>query len=199
MVMFDPPRGDACFSADGKHRLRLRRWWIDRPERWVAWLMLNPSDAGKNPSDPTMDIVNRFSKGWGFDGCIVVNLYPAIAPKQDDLWEWRRSQMIQHGPSWTTRNEEMRDNLIQIEEAGRSSIRRVAAFGSFVRDRYWVKECIRRFEQPTGSDIKESLRCLRVTSTDLPAHPKPWGNTPIPSTAREKPEPWDKRPRWLTP
>jgi hypothetical protein len=163
--------------------------------------MLNPSVAGKKPSDPTMDNVNLFTKEWGFDGCIVVNLYPFVSSTQDKLSVWRQSQIDTFGIEWTKQSEEMRNNLVQIAEAGQIAIWRVAAFGGSIEkeDREWVRECVKHFERPSNpSDAREGLTCLGYRNGTYPAHPKPWKHQPIPQSARECPGPWDKRPSWLT-
>lgn len=41
--------------------------------------MLNPSDAGERRNDPTALRVTNFTRAWGYDGWIGVNLYPFIA------------------------------------------------------------------------------------------------------------------------
>ena len=184
--MFDPPRGDACFSDD-KHRLGLRRWWKDQPERWVAWLMLNPSEAGRKPSDPTMNRVNHFTKTWGFDGCIVVNLYPFVAPRKADMWSWRDALRDRDGINWWHYSAEMECNLIQIEEAGRSSSLRIVAFGvNPVKDPIWVKMCLDKFEQHSDGTQKR-FRCLDTTKEGWPTHPHARGKYRVDDDAKDKP------------
>jgi hypothetical protein len=173
-------------------------------KRWVAWLMMNPSVAGtKKATDRTIDIVAGFTEAWGFDGFVVVNLFPFVSPRSDEEGEfhlWRKAQIDRHGVGWFKVTEEMQRNLAEIEEAGRMATRRVAAFGGPIEteDRDWVKECVKRFEHPSDCSIRESLRCLRINSgTFLPGHPKPRKNTPIPESAYKEPEPWSRRPWWL--
>jgi hypothetical protein len=184
-IVFSPPKGDERFSDDGLHRLRLRRWWIEHPKRWAAWLMLNPSNAGKKNaagetiSDPTVDRVVHFSRSWGYDGCIVVNLYTYQDGDQGKMRNWRRPLRANHGRHWYERCREMQENLRQIEEAGRCSCLRVAAFGTVKTDKNWVKQCVAMFEQPFdfpnyGWEFSEDCVCLRINGADnWPAHPMP--------------------------
>jgi hypothetical protein len=64
-------------SGDGHYRYELWRQWAE-PEatnRFVTWIMLNPSTADAEKDDPTIRRVVGFSKAWGYDGCMVVNLF----------------------------------------------------------------------------------------------------------------------------
>src|ERR1035438_9465086 len=95
--------GDALFARQRTLRLELRRWWIDRPKRWAAWLMLNPSKADAERDDPTMRRVIHFSQSWGYDGCTVVNLYPFITSDPRKLWPWAKWE--DNGPDWYVRDD----------------------------------------------------------------------------------------------
>lgn len=184
--------GDATFSRDGRLRMQLRRWWVDRPKRWGAWLMTNPSHAGKKKNDPTMLRVIHFTRSWGYDGCIVVNIYPIVSsdPREAFLW----SRWADNGPDWYARDG-MQSNLAQIEEVGRMSCLRVVAFGSQVgeHDSAWVEQCIERFGQPfdypdSGWAYDERCMCLGSTKDGWPIHPLARGKNRIPDDAR--PMPW---------
>ena len=95
--------GDATFARNRTLRMQLRRWWTERPKRWAAWLMTNPSDAGASRNDPTMLRVIHFTRSWGYDGCIAANLYPFIASNPKDMWAWRRWE--DNGPDWYARDD----------------------------------------------------------------------------------------------
>jgi hypothetical protein len=194
------------FSEEDKHfRFQLRRWWTERPERWVAWLMLNPSEAGRNkPSDPTIDDVICFSHGWGFDGCIVVNLYPfvsSVSREGGSLHLWRNEQVKHHGDGWFEQVVEMQKNLLEIEYAGHFTTRRVVAFGGKIKskDKDWVRQCVNAFEHSSG-DTRENLKCVHFVGThkDHPAHPHPRPWQEIPEGSRTNPPDWTKRPKWLS-
>ncbi len=137
--------------------------------------MLNPSDAGEKRNDPTMNRVIHFTRSWGYDGCIVVNLYPLVTSDPREMWAW--SHWDENGPDWNARDD-MQSNLAQIEEVGQRSCLRVAAFGvqPALKDPNWVEKCVERFEQPFappdgGWEFEENCVCLGRTLSGQPIHP----------------------------
>lgn len=81
-------RSDAVISACGLYRYCLTREWGDAVRRRVAlWVMLNPSTADALQDDPTTRRCIGYSKAWGFDGLIVVNLYAYRATQPAELWK----------------------------------------------------------------------------------------------------------------
>lgn len=64
----------AVFSEGRAYRYRLTRTWGTSGTH-VTWIMLNPSTADAMQDDPTIRRCTGFTKAWGFDGLIVVNLF----------------------------------------------------------------------------------------------------------------------------
>lgn len=79
--------GEAVFSPSGVYRYQLRRWWVmpTMPARWVLWVMLNPSTADASIDDRTIGRCIGFSRGWGYDGLMVGNLFGYRATDPDTL------------------------------------------------------------------------------------------------------------------
>lgn len=187
--------GDALFSRNRTNRLQLRRWWVENPKRWAAWLMLNPSDAGEKKNDPTMLRVIHFTRSWGYDGCIVVNIHPLVTSDPREMWLW--SQWEKNGPDWYARDD-MQANLTHIEEVARMSCLRVAAFGAqpATKDPRWVQQCLERFEQPfdypdSKWKFEERLMCLGMTKDGQPIHPLARGRSRVADDAQ--PILWSRR------
>jgi hypothetical protein len=66
---------DSC--RDVKHRpwrYELQRVW-DHSLPLLAWIMLNPSKATAEVSDPTINRCGGFSRSWGYGGFVVGNLF----------------------------------------------------------------------------------------------------------------------------
>lgn len=73
-------RGGAEFSDDRAYRFKLwRRWNTGAVGRVVAFVMLNPSDAGEVDDDATIRRCIGYAKRWGFDGIDVVNLFAYVS------------------------------------------------------------------------------------------------------------------------
>lgn len=88
----------ALVSQDGRYRYGLfRRWGDDGPG--ILWVMLNPSTADADQDDPTIRRVVRFSSGWGYAHCTVVNLFAHRATFPRTLrWEhWGGTDIVGPG------------------------------------------------------------------------------------------------------
>lgn len=66
--------GEAVFSADTIYRYRLSRTWGSSGTH-ATWIMLTPSTADALEDDPTIRRCVAFTKAWGLDGLVVVNLF----------------------------------------------------------------------------------------------------------------------------
>lgn len=79
----------ATISECGKYRYNLTREWnslFDTNQKKIVWVMLNPSTADANQSDPTLRRCIKFSQDWGFTHLELVNLYAFRSPYPEDLW-----------------------------------------------------------------------------------------------------------------
>lgn len=76
----------ATKSKDGKYRFKLWRLW-DRSKPMVLWIGLNPSLADGLRDDPTLRRMRAFSKGFGFGGFYVCNLFSLVTPYPDVLFK----------------------------------------------------------------------------------------------------------------
>lgn len=65
--------GPAMFSPDRNYRYTLNRHW--GPGKSVMWIGLNPSTADEAMLDPTLRRVFGFSRGWGYEGFYMTNLF----------------------------------------------------------------------------------------------------------------------------
>lgn len=77
-------RGDAVFSADGKHRQRMRRWLGEEfPQKRILFIGMNPSTADAMVDDPTCAREWNFARREGFAGMVKCNIgdYRATNPK----------------------------------------------------------------------------------------------------------------------
>ena len=85
--------GSANVSACETYRWSLQRSWhggAPGTGTILPWIMLNPSTADAHVDDPTLQRIIAFSWRWGFDGLLVVNLFPYRSSKPAELRKWWR-------------------------------------------------------------------------------------------------------------
>ena len=142
-------QGDAIFSEDRVYRYRLTRGGGNNS---CTFIMLNPSTADEMHDDPTVRRCWRFTKSWGYERLIVVNLfaYRSSSPQclRETLWPI--------GP----------ENDYHICEAARESALIVCAWGNQGRYRGRSGE-IRQILLSHGY----ALYCLRQNRSGQPIHP----------------------------
>ena len=64
----------ARFSNCGCYRYELAEIW-DHTKPLVLWILMNPSVACLDYSDPTLRKTGKFSRAWGFGGQLVGNVH----------------------------------------------------------------------------------------------------------------------------
>jgi hypothetical protein len=75
----------AVFSPCRRYRYWLRRDLTDRRDRYVLWIMMNPSRATGDFNDATTTMTTGISARHGYDVHGVVNLSPVIEPNSANL------------------------------------------------------------------------------------------------------------------
>lgn len=76
----------AVFSECQRYRYQLREVW-DTGKPIVLWLLMNPSVACTEYSDPTLRKTGKFARFWGYGGQFVGNVYAYRATHKDRLLE----------------------------------------------------------------------------------------------------------------
>ena len=76
----------AVFSECQKYRYQLREIW-DPSRPFVLWLLMNPSVACTDYSDPTLRKTGRFARTWGYGGQLVANVHAYRATDKSRLLE----------------------------------------------------------------------------------------------------------------
>ncbi len=76
----------AAFSPCGRYRYSLSEIWNpDKP--LVLWLLMNPSVACVDYSDPTLRKTGQFARTWGYGGQLVGNVHAYRATDKNRLLE----------------------------------------------------------------------------------------------------------------
>ena len=144
----------AIFSPDRVYRYSLwRRWTPDaRVANMCCFIGLNPSTADELVDDPTIRRCIGFSKAWGYDGYIMLNIFGFRATKPKDM----KACDEPIGPQ----------NNDAIWQVSRDAGRVVAAWGAhgMHQDRAFdVRAILRR--------CRQEVFCLGRTSGGHPLHP----------------------------
>ena len=117
--------GSAEFSACGKHRLRLDRWWGDGPRALVCGC--NPSDAGADRNDPTIHRLNTLLRPR-CTGYTMVNFGTYIGASPAEFWRWRETAW-RDDPDYAARRDA---NLMTIGVLAAMAPLRIVAWGNLV-------------------------------------------------------------------
>ncbi len=76
----------AVFSECQQYRYQLREIW-DSTRPLVLWLLMNPSVACLEHSDPTLRKAGTFARAWGYGGQLVANVHAYRATDNSRLLE----------------------------------------------------------------------------------------------------------------
>lgn len=172
----------AILSKDGRLRWVLeRRWGNGKP---ACWVMLNPSTADHRVDDPTIREVIRFTRLWGYDAAVVVNLYPfrTSSPAECRRWaDWENG-----GPDWHVRDV-IHEGGVLIGRKAREAALVIAAWGAAPWARDWAEYVVG--DVITAGDIPcPAVYCLGKNRDGSPKHPLARGRHRVPRD--QKPEPF---------
>ena len=142
----------------------------------LPWMMLNPSKADSRVDDPTMHRVEYFSWLWGFDGCVVMNVYPFRSPSTLELRSWLKGDTLAHEIINRTRV----DDILTPYDA------LMIAWGSLPGDiGARVANDAKRILAPRAGSIE--LFCLGTNQDGNPKHPMARGKNRVPNDQRPVP------------
>jgi len=125
---------------------------------------INPSTATPDKLDPAMKWLSEFSKNKGYDGFIMINIYPqrGADPKKIDK----------------QRNDDLhRENMYQINGVLKNIFKNnkqtiLAIWGVSIKVRPWLKDCLHELVkniQAFSSDYH--WKCLGLTKEGHPSYP----------------------------
>jgi hypothetical protein len=157
-------RGDgitrfAQFSYDGRYRYSLARRWAPRGASGdgALWVMLNPSTADQHEDDATIRRCIGFSKAWGMESLMVLNLFALVATDPREL-------LAATDPVGGDATDKL---LADGAREARAVIVAWGAWGSKFPGR------VRQVEELLRSNLfyAQRLRCLGKTANGQPRHP----------------------------
>lgn len=140
--------GDACLSACGTYRYRLRRGVGPH----LGFVMLNPSTADASVDEPAIRCCTAFARREGLSGIDVVNLYALRTPDPDQLSVARNPIGPDNDP-WLVHFAKWHRRIVCAWGADAPDLERVQAVTNILA-RHGAK-----------------LLCLGVTNEGSPRHP----------------------------
>ncbi len=153
-------KGDWIYSHD--ENLKVRYTLGQKGKKLLICLGLNPSVAVPNQLDRTLNKVKAIAEYNNYDGWVMINVYPLIETKSDNLVYEKDSQIVEN-------------NLNEIgnilKEYPNSDI--WCAWGCIVEKRTYLKECL---EEVLSKILKEEFSkrkfcCVSTTKKGHPRHP----------------------------
>lgn len=141
----------AVLSPDRRYRYWLDRHWGSSGTH-ATWIMLNPSTADALEDDPTIRRCTAFTKAWGLDGLIVVNLFAHRATDP-------RSLARQADPVGPANDEFIRQAVFPWSVV-------VAAWGAHKMADSRAAEVLAILTERAGD-----VGCLGMTKAGYPRHP----------------------------
>lgn len=154
----------ATVSLCGKLRWTLSRRWGKGPR--VCFIGHNPSKADGRIDDPTVMRWCHFSRAWGYDGFVAVNLYPLRSPSPQDAQRW--ANFMENGPDWGARDDLDQNRSIVAREAKASALV-VACWGAIARDHFWIDEIVE--DITSGEEPWPAIHVFGLTAAGHPIHP----------------------------
>lgn len=96
------------------HRYTLWRYWrAARMPRYIVWIGLNPSTATETTNDPTITRCIQFSKRWGFEAMVMLNLFAYRSTDPKNLKDLTLAKAIGNDNNhWITRVSLSADKIV---------------------------------------------------------------------------------------
>lgn len=116
---------------------------------------INPSTAEPNKLDPTLTVVKKLSKQHGFDGWIMLNIYPQRATNPSNLHKQMDEDLHKKNLLYIK-------NL--IKDYPQSTI--WAAWGTIIEKRKYLKDCLKDIK-----DILIDVPWISIGSVSKSGHP----------------------------
>lgn len=119
---------------------------------------VNPSIATIDKLDPTAKRIKKYAETHGYDGWIIINLYPQIYTDVDKLDKEKKDELVKL-------------NLEHIEDIlKKEDITLVAAWGEAIEWKKYLKDCFRDINT-IAKKYNHQWNCIELTKYGHPCHP----------------------------
>lgn len=144
----------AVFSHDRLYRYVLTRSWASSMP-CAVWIGLNPSTADEEQDDPTIRRIIGFSRGFGYGGLVMLNLFAFRTPYPKEMFAEESAGLDVVGPA--------NDSAIRELCRGRTVFAAWGAHGGFGGRENLVKALLQ--------DAGAKVLCMGKTKDGHPKHP----------------------------
>lgn len=144
------------------------RYVLSKPGKNVLFVVgVNPSTANEEKPDPTMRKVMGFAEVNGFDGFVMLNLYPQRCADPDELHQEVRKHYVKKN------FDHIHDQVLAyIRKQNKVTI--LAGWGNLIEKRDYLKEIIGAlYLMLNGEDFKDKVewKMIRLSKDENPIHP----------------------------
>lgn len=172
--------GTAEISSDGTIRWTLTRTWDARPVLLVV--MFNPSTAGPEVDDNTVNLVCQIASHNGYGGIMVVNGIPlrsSVPAPAIQMLEWDKAS------DWSARDLLLQNIGVIQREAGRAGAV-LLAWGALAHKTNSSADWFDNVREEIECAVKDGtpIYCLGKTKAGCPIHPMARGKMKVSPTAK---------------
>ena len=129
---------------------------------------INPSTARPNDLDNTLKSVKRIAKRGGFDGWIMLNVYPQRAKNPNDLHDFLQEDIHIRNVEHVTR--------VLVEYNGTI----LAAWGTLINKREYLKDCLQDIYKASKKTKTKWVSVGKISKEGHPHHPLYLSNKEMP-------------------
>lgn len=147
----EPHQGNGACIVGAYRYLLWRTWDVTHPR--LLWVLLNPSTADGQIDDPTLCRCMDFSRGWGYGGLEIANLFAFRATYPQDL----RRTLDPVGP----------ENDQYLAAAAGRAAGIIVAWGK--QGTYQLRD--RAVLALLSQHAAQSLQCIGAVQNGCPRHP----------------------------
>jgi len=129
-------------------------------EKTIYCIGVNPSIATNEKYDDTINRVKKIAEANGFNGWVMLNIYPQIATNPDDLHRNNERQKNKH-----------KENIKKIIEIIPNGATVWLAFGSNIKKRRYLRDYLKEIYNSINNKKLKYVSLLPLNNGGIPPHP----------------------------
>jgi len=129
-------------------------------EKTIYCMGVNPSIATDKICDDTINRVKKIAEANGFNGWVMLNIYPQVATNPDDLHRYNERQENKH-----------KENLKKIIEIIPNGATVWLAFGSYIKKRSYLRDYFKEICNGINNKKLKYVSLFPLNKGGIPPHP----------------------------